>query len=227
MKNFLEKFRTLAKEISNHPKLVLLDYQEFKPISDAEFNDLENDIGFKISKELKQFYQLTNGIKLTWIHIDDYYFNSEKHTPFILADDLSIIQSSQAPEFNVTSHEYGGVIDIKGILEVFQDEFPNNPYAIEDACYVFDTFSNAYGAAISFPDSKEHAIITVSGDYEYFGSYNNSMPFLQYLDFILETKGLKIAREYLSDNINREKYLNIFRNKGIDEWPKEFARYEN
>jgi len=227
MKNLLEKFRALAKEIDAHPKLVLLSYQEFKPISDTEINDLEADIDLKIAKDIKDFYQLTNGIKLAWIHIEEEYFNSEEHIPFILTDDFSIIQSQKAPQFDVISHKYGGSIDIKGILEVFQDEFPINPYAIEDAYYIFDSFSNAYGAAISFPDSKEIPVVTVSGDYEYFGLYNNSMSFLEYLDFTIETKALKITRQYLSNNTNREKNLNIFRNKGIDSWPKEFVWYEN
>lgn len=227
MKELLVKFRDLAKEIANHPKFILLDYQEFKPISSAEFDDLEENIGFKIAEELKQFYQLTNGIKLSWIHLEDSYFNSEKHIPVFLPNDYSRIQSNQAPEFNVIDHKYGGSIDIKGIIEVFQNEFPGNPYAIGDGYYIFDSFSNAYGAAISFPDSKNCPIVTVSSDYEYFGSYNNSLTFQQYLDFILETKGLKATRVYLSNHTNRAKDLSLYKARGIDEWPDEFAWYEN
>lgn len=227
MKELLQKFRTLAVEIENHPKLVLLSYQEFKPISDAQIMDLENDIELEIPKEVKEFYKLTNGLELSWIHIDDLDYNSEKYKPFMLSADFSAIQSSKSPEYDVISHKYGGSIDIKGIVEVFQNEFPCNPYAIEEGCYIFDSFSNAYGAAISFPRNKNEAVVTVSGDYEYFKNYDNSMPFLQYLEFIIETKGLKVAREYLGNNVNRSKNLSIFRTNGIDKWPKEFTWYEN
>lgn len=216
MREYLEKFRDLAIEISNNPKMILLCYKEYKAISSSDFHKLEEELSFEIDESIKSFYQIINGLELRWIHVEDNHFDVEKHIPFNLPNDISELQVNEIPIFDFNNEDVSGSINIKGVLEVFQEDFPSNPELIEDGYYIFDAFSGSCAAAFSFPTFTEKAMVTIGNEYEYFGDYDNHSQFFdKYLDFLIETKGIKCLR-------NDRENLKIFKNKGINVWSEEF-----
>lgn len=195
MKDIKAQFRALVHELGQNPHVVLLAYQEYLPTTQDEFDQVEAELGFSLPEEIKHFYQTTNGLRLSWVHKQDEFYDAENHHPMQLPADLNLLVSGQLPIFDCDSKHETASISIKRLSDVFLEEFPMNSYLLEDKCYVFDAFSMIHGAAISFPESEKQPVVSFNGDhYTHFDDYEKSMPFGEYLDHLILIKGVKGLR---------------------------------
>jgi|GEM_PF-5247071 len=215
MKDIKSQFRALVSELDQNPNVVLLDYQEYLPATDQEIETVEAELEFLLPSSIKHFYQTTNGLRLSWIHKEDEFYDADQHAAMTLPADLNLLVSDQFPDYKCDSKHESASISIKSLADVFLEEFHMNPYLKEEACYVFDAFSVIHGAAISFPKSKQSPVVSFNADhYTYFDNYQNSMSFAEYLDYLILIKGVKGLRYRPQD----AKLLD----PNLGSWPSEF-----
>lgn len=215
--NHLTPFRQLARQLEDNPHLVLLNYQEFEGIApEAPFiKEIEEAIGFNIPTSILDFYTASNGLRLSWVHKEDDFYDQYQHQPYALPKDFETIKKEAFNTEDVASYHESGSINIRSIADVFMEDIPMNEYLCEEGFYVFDSFSGIHGAAISFPKSKDAPIVSFNSDYyTHFDDYDGSMPFTAYLEFLIQSKGVKTLRKNQQHKALLEEDLST--------WPEEF-----
>lgn len=217
MNKQLAPFRTLVHQLHNNPNVVLLDYQEFEGIdpTSAAVAEIEESIGFKIPSDILDFYAASNGLRLSWMHKQDGFYEEEDHIPYDLPNDLDQVSREAANMNDLASQHESGSINIRCLYNVFMSDFTMNEELREEGFYVFDSFSYIHGAAISFPKSKDQPIISFNGDhYTHFNDYENALSFSDYLKFLIQCKGVKTLR-------NHQQKINLLK-EDLTTWSDEF-----
>lgn len=217
MNSYLPKFRSLMFELQEHKNIVLLDYKEFEGIKLDSYSiyEIEEIIGFKIPPTVLDFYAESDGLRMSWVHKEDPFYDPYMHVPYEPPQDLNLLKKGECNMSEMEGNHESGSINIRCLYDVFMSDFPVNPDLCDDGFYVFDSFSMIHGAAISFPNSKEEPIVSFNTDYyTHFDDYSNAMHFTQYLDFLIKSKGIKTLRA------NQDKIALL--NQGLDHWPDSF-----
>lgn len=214
----LEKFRNLAKEISANPKVKLLTYKEYAPLTLQEIESIEKKLPASLPSELKEFYLQTNGLSFGWIHQDDDSASYADLKEMELPKDFSKAFSKIAPVHETNYTNQSGSIELLGLREVFQDPLDLNEILFDENFYVIDAFSNISGAAISLAKPNKWMISFNNDYYTHFDDYQNAMRFDEYLHFLIDSKGIKGMRNY-QENM---KLLDVT----LNNWASEFKYYE-
>ncbi len=220
----IEKFRNLAKELSQNENVILLWYHEHTPISNDKINEIEEEIGFKIPKDILDFYQQTNGLRISWIHKQDPRFGEDYHIP-LEKETLENLDAQYdfSPDYTTISRHESGCINILALEDIFTKPFEMNEDLITEGKYVFDAFSMIFGAAIYFPIDKNSPKIIFDSDYYCaFDDINKEMGFNEYLEFLVKTKGIKCFRTQKNEIDELFQVLD----PELKNWPEEFYYYE-
>lgn len=214
----LQKFRKLAKEIFENPSVKLLTYQEYQPLDTAEIDFIEKELTAPLPPELKDFYLQTNGLSFGWIHQDDDSASYSDLHEMELPKDFEKSFSKMAPAHETNYTNQSGSIELLGLREVFQEPLDLNEILFDENFFVIDAFSNISGAAISLQESNNWMISFNNDYYTHFDDYHNAMTFKDYLQFLIDSKGIKGMRNY------QEKMTLL--DADLKFWPSAFKYYE-
>ena len=66
MKDYLDAFQTRYQALEAHPKVEVVYYKMSLPTKDNIFKTIQKKLGHTLSKDLMDFYSLTNGLELGW-----------------------------------------------------------------------------------------------------------------------------------------------------------------
>jgi len=239
MNNYLISFRKLAKELYENPNVVLLEYKEFQPITEEKIKKVESKLGFKLPENIASFYKISNGLRLSWIHKKDKFYDEDEHYPFDPTDffdtnefpndltnnELFRLPASRRIDFSPASQHESGSIHICALEDVFTEPFEMNEELIDEGKFVFDAPSSIKGAAIYFDKNNEANIVLCEDHYADFETdiKDMTMSFDEYINLLIETKGIKSFRA----NKKEIKKLKKILTPEIKIWPKDFYYSEN
>lgn len=80
MKNYLNEFNAMVEEIKNHQELVLLNTHVCPPVTQAEIDEVQEELGFQLEPSILDFYKQANGLSLRWIHKENPNYEPEEYT---------------------------------------------------------------------------------------------------------------------------------------------------
>ncbi len=64
MKNYLERFKAMVKELEDNPKIIVKRFEIKPPATEAELASVEGKI--KLTRDMVDFYTEANGLELEW-----------------------------------------------------------------------------------------------------------------------------------------------------------------
>jgi len=77
--NWLSRISDMVNELRQHPQVQLLNYHIFPSVEDSQFDFFEEKYNVEIPKDIRLFYQETNGLQLRWIFKNNEQFTEEKY----------------------------------------------------------------------------------------------------------------------------------------------------
>lgn len=66
MKDYLNRFQSMVNQLEDHSKVHLVDFQVYSPADNDMIETIEKKLGHFLPADFKAFYQVTNGIQLSW-----------------------------------------------------------------------------------------------------------------------------------------------------------------
>jgi len=203
IKNYIESFNNLAKELARHSKIELLGYHTFAPLTKQELEALEAKYNCQLDDTIRHFYTQTNGLQLRWMFKDNPAYHPNKYPPF---------HRSIAPVgWNYTEEHFEKedgcvlLLPLEEVLRnvvspnVYQEDIiiQNKNYATVDfhACIrPFDNFSYYCNMAFFLQEGQDPLLLL--GD-EIGTCFEDSRwtTFGTYLDFILASKAFGRRRK--------------------------------
>jgi hypothetical protein len=203
MEDILFRFYELIERLEADPTITVLEAETYRGASEADFDYCEAEAKVKIPADIREFYQMTNGLLLVWKYNDGESFRFRP---------LDIVPGHEPKEFGP---ELTACINIGPINEVFTKDWEETIYFFEDRehfmevngqkmnswdfkrrFFPMDLFSktNCMGFFALTPDDAPRVILAD----DYYISFRDSKPtdFRSYLEFLLATEGRCDARDY-------------------------------
>ena len=213
MKTYLTQFKELADTIKMHPSLDLIEFKHFGPASAEEIATAEKAIARKLSAPVLDFYQQTNGLRLSWKFKDlageawDEVVSklpgltvkeSHKTKPFGVINLLSLDKCLINPErFFETSAEGDFSVEFNNKV------YPGNSFG--QHLRPVDLYSDDSCISFVFEDNEPDKLMQLSDSYIVW-DYSRVTDFDSYLNMLFITRGIMgsrdlIFREYRGDEL--------------------------
>jgi hypothetical protein len=79
MEEYFKRFLEMVEELKMMPHVQVTNFELFDPASTYEITATEESLGFLLDNDIKDFYTISNGLQLKWIHKKNPKFNSDQH----------------------------------------------------------------------------------------------------------------------------------------------------
>ena len=224
MEDYFIQFLEMVEELKSKPYIQILNFELFNGASAYDIAMVEEAIGCELDSSIKEFYQISNGLQLKWIHKNNPSYDPKKH--FYEEGCFEDPLEWYGPE--------DGCINIESV-ETFLEDWDSIVWFDEDEGYTIEFDKVLYDSLDFFKSIKPLDIFSKSQSMVYFArqgisnpkvllaidhfadlEYSRTTNFKSYLQFILETWGLvderdKYYREYRGSSmpmlIDNSEYL--------------------
>ncbi|BAZ00997.1 hypothetical protein NIES37_49950 [Tolypothrix tenuis PCC 7101] len=208
MKNYVEKFETLVREVESNQFLEVTEFKVNSPISKQKLADIEVAIEKKLDKSIINFYRQMNGLTLNWRvkpdlandeqafekirdRYDDYYIKwPEDETDAIPFAKIDIL-----PLENCLIERNWQEIIIPQPDETI--EFANVSYQHSDftkRLKPFDVFSDYSCMSFILENDNDNPKVLLLSDYYIEWEESRITDFESYLEMLLVTRGIVESR---------------------------------
>lgn len=81
MEEWFNRFLDMVENLKNNPEIVVTNFSIFDPITDLDIDRVEGIAGSKLDPTIKDFFTLSNGLQLKWIHKKNPQYDANSHQP--------------------------------------------------------------------------------------------------------------------------------------------------
>ncbi|MBD2767980.1 SMI1/KNR4 family protein [Hymenobacter sp. BT664] len=211
--NYVQRFTEMVGALQTQPEVQLLTFCTFPPASEDQLLAIEQALGFPLDEAIKDFYRQTNGLQLRWIMKANPKFDSEAHQFQDAPEDWTYAAYDYWPDDGsvflwpidkVLYYDWKDFIYFDGMNNIDKERFAGKTYGLlsfKEKIKPFDFFSK-YENMSFFLDGTSNPPVIMGTDNQ--AVYTDSVVtnFTSYLEFLLYTKGIVLAREALYSKYN-------------------------
>lgn len=211
MDNYLERFRAMVEELWGHPDVVVTHFSEFPPVTERTILRTQHEFGAEIPEEFLKFYQRSNGMQLRWLYRGDAHFEKGMNAGMAYTglsyESVYRDNGMVAGCINLQPLQkvFGHNADWEGIVHFESSDngherwdgtsYPTGEF--RRSLRPIDYYHFYYSVLVLTIDkSRDLPLLTSSG---YFKNLHQIQidGFSGYLEFLLESRGLIEARNYM------------------------------
>ncbi|MGF1488882.1 MAG: hypothetical protein ACFBSE_17495 [Prochloraceae cyanobacterium] len=206
MEEYFSRFLEMVEELKSSPYVQVLNFELFEAVEPKVITRVEEILRCNLDTSIKDFYQISNGLQLKWIHKKNPEFDSEEH--YYREEGFDYLQPIE---------EYGledGCINILPLqVTLFEQNWSDIVWSYEDEGYSvefcgaihdrlalmqrlkpLDIFSKSEAMAFLIEEGIGNPKVILVQDH--FAEVEDSRitDFRSYLDFILHYRGLIAER---------------------------------
>jgi hypothetical protein len=79
VEEYFARFLEMVEELNSTPYIQVLNFELFKPARPQDISNIEEMLGCPLVNSIKNFYMLSNGLQLKWIHKENPSFDARQH----------------------------------------------------------------------------------------------------------------------------------------------------
>ncbi len=201
MNDYIQRFKDLAATLESHPKIELLNFETFPPVSEEEIKRVEDHLACPLDEKIRGFFKESNGLQLLWVHKENDDYNPETFPKFA--------GSLNQPEYSDAYRYSDGCIYIQELRDIFLESswedviwrssqkgknisFRGKDWdalALMKGVYPFDIYAESECMAFLAPKGHHSQEVLMAKDYYIEIDGSRITNFESYLEFLLATMG--------------------------------------